>query len=249
VDTANLEDESDLMTLEERLAELRPELDELRLRLMDELGRQHVPDAKVLWKVLVLYQCVIRRTLELVDGVEQAWTNRQYLSATVLARVLVETAAFIWDVTAGLEARIGAGDLDAVDDLIVKRSFGSRMKSWHQVGLPQSEQVLTLIDRMDRDMQRRSGLVDSPKAMIRAHYDLLSEFAHPNWLGVECLYGQMDRDVMTCRFGEPHDEERQRLSRFLAISMNAVPAIEACLRNLDQLAGPLWELNRRVPAA
>src|SRR5690349_16816722 len=98
--------ESHIPTLQDQIDKVRPQLDALRARLVPEIGAMHSPNSKVLWKALVLYQCLIRRTIELCDGVPRAWSSGEYLTAILLARALTETAAFAWDVTLGIERAI-----------------------------------------------------------------------------------------------------------------------------------------------
>jgi hypothetical protein len=47
-----------------------------------------------------------------------------------------------------------------------------------------------MIDHMDRQFPG-----------VRARYDELSEFAHPNWSGVFGLFAIIDRQTCTARFG------------------------------------------------
>jgi hypothetical protein len=241
----DFEDETRIPFVEQRLRELRTERDNLRSRLGQKIGRKHFDDARVLWKTVVLYQCVIRRTLELTDGIERAWANREYLISVVLARVLIETTAFIWDTTVQLNNHVQAGNLDAADTLITQRALGSKMHEWVAGGTPEATQVLTLIDRMDRSMHRIAGRTGPVQASLRDHYDILSEFAHPNFLGIQNLYGTLDEKHMIYKFGKITQEIHDRLSRTLAISLLAVPHIELCLRKLDVMAEPLRELHRQ----
>jgi hypothetical protein len=239
----DLEDESHLPSLDDRLIELRPELEELRKRLVPKIGIQEVPDAKVLWKVLVLYQSLIRRTLYLVEGVGRAWRHEEYLTAIVLARCITETAAFIWDLTTGLRTHVRNADLDAIDKLVMARTYGSRLID----DLPPAVNILTLIEKFDRDLMANAGVSKerAREKVVRAHYDLLSEFAHPNYFGVTNLFGDLDRDQRTVFFGKPSLTDQQRIGRTLGVSMSAIFIVEACARMLDEFAEPLRQLNKQ----
>jgi hypothetical protein len=242
--TIDPDDESSAPSLEDRMAELKPELDAMRARLVPEIGYVHAPDAKVLWKVLVLYQCLTRRTLELSDGIARAWSTQELLTSVLLARALTETAAFTWDVTTALRRHVQDANLEAVDKLIMDRMFATRMSDWIKAGSPPALNILTQIDKLDRDMSGHSERTPTEREqVVRPHYDLLSDFVHPNYLGVNALFGDLDTDARTFRFGGPGAQERIRLGRTLGTSMSAVLIVEGCLRSVDGLAVSLRRLD------
>jgi hypothetical protein len=55
---------------------------------------------------------------------------------------------------------------------------------------PKAFNIVTLIDHMDRTIPG-----------VRARYDHLSEFAHPNWSGVSGLFSSPDHAKYTTQFG------------------------------------------------
>jgi hypothetical protein len=231
---------SAIPSIEERLRELSPVLEALRRRLVSELGQEDIPDSKVLWKTLALYQCLIRRTLELTDGIIGAWYRNSYLIAVVIARSLVETAAFTYDITVRIEKHIKDNDLSAVDKLIMDRTFATKMPDWVNNGLPSdAKNIMGLLRDLDRAVGPAPGDEQKP---VEGHYALLSEFTHPNWLGVTHLYGEIVQEQCLIRFGKPGDADRLRISQVLGVSVESVNVIDACARKLDQLEGPLRDL-------
>jgi hypothetical protein len=241
--TDDLEDEAHLWSFDERLKHMRRYLNAMGTRLVPEINIRQCRDSNVLWRILVLYQCLIRRTMELTDGTERAWQSREYLVAVALARMLIETAAFVWDVTSGIEERITKADLAEIAAFVDSRVHATRMDEWVGGGLHTAMSIMTLIDRVDRDVAREAG--ESPKQqVIRSHYELLSEFVHPNCLGVSILYGTQQHDAQTMRFGLS-EERRERLSRTLAVSLEAIGLMQQCLIRLDMFVGPLEALNKQ----
>lgn len=231
--------------LEVRLAELNSELDGLRARLIPEIGRRHVPDAKIVWKARALYQCVLRRSLELIDGTSRAWAHQEHLTAVLLARALMETAVFTWDITDGIDDGLQRADWDAINRLLNDRWFATRVPDMLEEGMPKAENVLTLIDRLDRDMLRASGQKPiEGEQVMRRHYSLLSDFSHPNRLGVAVLFGELDEPSEMFRF-RVSEAARVRLSHTLGVSMTSVTIVERCLRKLDLLIEPLREMNTK----
>jgi len=74
----------------------------------------------------------------------------------------------------------------ALHDMLLQMLAGSRL--WPDA--PQALQILTCVDRMDKQV---SG--------VRQSYDILSEIAHPNWRGVFGMYAKIDEATFTARFG------------------------------------------------
>jgi hypothetical protein len=56
--------------------------------------------------------------------------------------------------------------------------------------LPKAINVLTFVDRVDKDIEG-----------FRNQYDLLCEFAHPNWAGTVLLYSKLDIQNLWTDFG------------------------------------------------
>lgn len=235
-------------SFEDGLAELAPTLESFRKRLVPELGIREFPDAKVLWKVMSLYQCLIRRTLELIDGIEQSWDQQQHLISVTLARSLVETSAFTWNLTMGIERGVKERDLGIIDKFVMDQGHATRIPSWLEEGFPKATSILTLIDKMDRDLDARTGMSRmSAIGDVRHTYDLLSDFSHPNWLGVTSLYPTRDWDNMRYLFAPLTEETRRRLGGTLSGALASVIVMEYCLRQMDKLVEPLHELNNVVP--
>lgn len=235
-------------SFDDGLAELAPTLESFRERLVPELGIRDFPDAKVLWKVMSLYQCLIRRTLELIDGIEQSWHQQQHLICVTLARSLVETAAFIWNLTMGVERGVKERDLGIIDKFVMDQGHATRIPSWIEEGFPKATSILTLIEKMDRGLDDRTGMPrKSAIGDVRHTYDLLSDFSHPNWLGVTSLYPTRDWDNMRYLFAPPTEDTRRRLGATLSGALASVLTMEYCLRQMDNLVKPLHELNKVVP--
>jgi hypothetical protein len=73
-----------------------------------------------------------------------------------------------------------------LNDLLLRALVGT--KRWEE--FPEALQIMTCIDRMDKKVP--GG---------RANYDILSEIAHPNWLGVFGMYSKRDEAQFITYFG------------------------------------------------
>jgi hypothetical protein len=160
-------------------------LEVLRMSRLDEFSAEHwrhVPG--LLWKMGVTYQCLVRRTVETADGVRLGRDTGNMITATTMARSLIETASLTFDLTEGIKKAVASRDLRAVDELVNQRLLGTRDESLLAKGAGvAAANVLTLIDKLDKFDRRlhknRPGLVGA-----RKRYDILSEYAHPNFHGV-----------------------------------------------------------------
>ena len=107
-------------------------------------------------------------------------------SAILLTRAVVETSAGLWYLCAKVEGAVQAGILGDIDDYLMKLAMGSKTDS----AMPQAISVLTFVDRLEKDVEG-----------FRHQYDLLSEFAHPNWAGTALLYSKPDPENRWTDFG------------------------------------------------
>jgi hypothetical protein len=77
--------------------------------------------------------------------------------------------------------------------------------------LPEAINVATFVKHVNRELP---GFDEA--------YNLLSEFAHPNWLGVAGLYSQHDEENIRTTFGRGlHPQRGSRLARALALGLAA----------------------------
>ena len=132
---------------------------------------------------------------ELSRNACDALEHNDFTAAALLARATVECAAFAWKLMETLDDRHKLSP-KALNDTLVRMLRGSKL--WADT--PQAMQVLSLIDRMNKTV---SG--------VRKAYDMLSEIAHPNWMGVFGMYARTDEPRFTAYFGrdlQPTDSLR-----------------------------------------
>jgi hypothetical protein len=68
------------------------------------------------------------------------------------------------------------------------RMFAGSKNGWADG--PEAVSVLTFVERLNRKLPG-----------FQAAYNSLSEYAHPNWLGVSGLYSKIDRENFTVHYG------------------------------------------------
>jgi len=106
------------------------------------------------------------------------------LAGILLTRAVTESAAFVCRLKELLETR-NQYSSDELHQKLQQILLGEKNS-----GLPESVNILTLIDRMDKQIPG-----------VRKEYDGLSEFAHPNWSGVLGLFGQHNDQLTFMQFG------------------------------------------------
>jgi hypothetical protein len=156
----------------------------LRARLIPELTTfqiTHTP--QMLWKIASLYQCLIRRTIEAAEGMRSAWVSDNLLTTITMARSLLETGAIVRHLTDSVKKATLNRDVEALDDAVMNVSFADRLGWLKEEGADyKATSVLTMIERLDK------SLFEDKIPRLRQTYDFLSEFVHPNHLGILQLY-------------------------------------------------------------
>jgi hypothetical protein len=137
------------------------------------------------FQVLWTREALIWRTEELARNACDALERDDFAAAALLTRAITESAAFAWKLLEVLDARQKHSTKELHD--ILMRLLGGSVK-WQDARPP--IKIMTCIDRMDKTF---SG--------ARANYDLLSEIAHPNCLGVSGLYSKIDHVKAVAHFG------------------------------------------------
>ena len=142
--------------------------------------------AKLPFKALLYREALIWRMTELSRGAFEDFEKNRLATAILLTRAAVETSAALWYLCAKLDAAMQAGTVGDIDDYLMKLIMGSRTDP----AMPQAISVLTFVDRVEKDVEG-----------FRHQYDLLSEFAHPNWAGTALLYSKPEPENLWTDFG------------------------------------------------
>jgi hypothetical protein len=93
-----------------------------------------------------------------------------------------------------------------LDPTLMRVLLGFKDRDEGQENLPNALNIMTAIDRVERDI---SG--------FRKHYDMLSEYAHPNWSGVLGMFAETDHDNMIVDLGL-NIKSKEHAKRMIRIS-------------------------------
>ena len=133
-------------------------------------------------QLLHLYmQYVLHRSLNLLDGICVAWNNETPVISLILCRTLQENIAVAYDMIVKIHNFIDNENFDKIRELIKNRTCGGR----DFPEMPKITNFMTAIDKTDKSFKG-----------FKHCYELLSEYSHPNYLGMEYLYGNLDKSKM-----------------------------------------------------
>jgi hypothetical protein len=148
--------------------------------------------SKAPFQLLSVREALIWRTEELARNACEALEKGDFTVAALLTRSIAESAAMAGYLLEILEKRAGYTP-DQLNDKLMRMFAGS--KNWTDA--PVAINVKTYIERLDRKLPG-----------FETAYNSLSEYAHPNWLGVCGLYSKIDRENFTVYFGRGLRAER-----------------------------------------
>jgi hypothetical protein len=136
--------------------------------------------SKTAWQVELCVQCALHRIVSITRGCVGAWNSRNVISALLCARGVMESVASLWEFHTQLLTLTTSGNIAATRELITNRMFGGRTLS---EGLPiyTMKNILTVMKKFDTQVPG-----------VLRHYELLSEFCHPNYAGVYGMFSTID---------------------------------------------------------
>lgn len=170
-------------------------------RILAERLRANLPDkievaaintlSKAPFQLLTIREGLFWRTEELARNACDALDDEDFAVAALITRAIAESAAMVWYLLETLEQRVNYSPSE-LNDKLMRMFAGS--KQWSD--FPQAINVLTFVERMDRTLPG-----------FAAGYASLSEYAHPNWIGVSGLYSKIDREKFAVKFGRSFKAE------------------------------------------
>lgn len=213
----------DLNTSLERLSGLRA----VEINVLGKFER-----SKIAWKLATYQHALLHRLIALMDGAAVAWNSGCTLSAMLSARALMETFAVM--VERRVARLLKEEDLGSLDALAQNGIFASRDSEWIKENPElQAVSVLTYIDKFDKIAEG-----------FRGHYDMLSERCHPNSLGHNFMFSQLDRTDGTIRFCDERDPARN--GKMILAALAPLPLAESVTTHLDEMIEMVSDLHHRI---
>ncbi|MGA2915313.1 MAG: DUF5677 domain-containing protein [Sedimentisphaerales bacterium] len=177
--------------------EVEKQLQRLEARLPKAVNRKNISDiSKTALKAHLIHASLLHRCYEIAKNSEKLSKEGSIIPALILARAAFETAALLYYTYIKIDAVVKTGDVSKIDDILMRIMFGERQqKTTENIDIP-AINILTVIDSLDNEM-KKLGVQD-----IRALYDELCEFAHPNCNGAFRAYAETTKDnPFLCAFG------------------------------------------------
>jgi hypothetical protein len=167
---------------------------ELIQRFKESLSSQVDPagltlNSKIPFKVLSLKELLFHRITMLAQVALDIYEENKRVPSYILMRSTVETCALCFALRKKMSNFLEDKNLNEFDDFLVKGLSGGRdEKAKHS-----AVNILTCIDHVDKEYKN-----------FRKMYDVLCEYAHPNYLGTLDSFGKIDRENVWLDLGAEH---------------------------------------------
>jgi hypothetical protein len=136
-------------SLDVLLDEIQRRLSALESSLPKHLDAKAIsPTAKLPFKALVYREALIWRMAELSRVAFHSYEADKIAAATLITRAAIETSAALWYLCAKLEATVRSGTVADIDSYLMKLAMGSKINP----DMPQPINVMTFVDRVDKDI-------------------------------------------------------------------------------------------------
>lgn len=142
-------------------------------------------------------EAVFYRFIELIESSYSLYKSDLLIGSVVTARAAQETLAVIWFINSKLEVLSKTKDLPHFNETMKRLILG-----WSKdEEFPEKINVLKCIDSVDKSLECR----------FRKHYEMLSEYAHPNYSGTFGTYAQPNHETLEVSF-QAYSRSRERLT-------------------------------------
>lgn len=143
--------------------------------------------AKTPYKLLIFREALIWRLAETSEVALSLFKDRKHVSAIIMIRSVIECAAACWFILELIEEYQEKRSLTKLDEKVTRLLMGQKWNS----ELPSAVHINDMLRSADKTV---TGMFKS--------YDIMSEYAHPNWSGVFGMYGKRGGEDYIALFGE-----------------------------------------------
>ena len=160
-------------------------------------------------------ESVLYRFIELAESAYQLYKSNLLVGAVVSARAAQETLAVAWFINSKLEHLTKTKDLAHFSEIMRRLIIG-----WsNDEEFPEKINVFKCIDSVDKTMEGK----------FRRHYEMLCEYAHPNYSGTFGAYGAPNHETLEVTLGEyPRSEKtlKSQIESTLIICISLLDSIQ-----------------------
>lgn len=169
--------------------------------------------SKLPYKAMFYREAAIWRVAELSRGAFENFEKDRLALAILATRAALETSAGLCYLRVKLDNTVKSRVLADVDDCLMRLAMGIRAEPDDSL---QAISVLTFVQCADKQF----------RGLLR-QYEILSEYAHPNWAGSGLLYSNTDKAKVWTVFGT-------NVRDLLATKMIGVRALGMTLELLER---------------
>ena len=204
------------------------------LRAVEIRVAGHLARSKIAWKLAGYQHALLHRVVALFDATSVGLNEKSALGAILAARAVMETVALLVHVSHRTAQMVRDEDLAGLDALAQRGTFATRDKDFLRKH-PEYE-AATVLKSVDHVEKKVKG--------FRSHYDALSERCHPNGMGHNFLFSELDHSDGTLRFTGEHNPALNRGHVLAAIG--CVAMVEPEVTALDGHVLAVAELQHRI---
>ncbi len=158
--------------------ELEEGLKRVNNRLPEVISREGVSDtSKTALKAHLIHVSLLYRYHDLAKNSARLSKEGAIIPALILARAAFETAALLFYTHTKIDTAVETRDVSEINDILMRIMFGERRQQITGDVNILAVNILTVVDLLDKEMEKLGA------QGIRALYDDLCEFAHPNFSG------------------------------------------------------------------
>lgn len=182
------------------------------------------------WKLKSYFQTIIYRVCELSEESLRAWKNLTPSVSFLLTRSVIETTAYLFDLTDKLEKELHGGkNINRLTDMVDRWTFGE--KNYDK--LPSINNVITIVKSLSKTF---------PK--FDEGYFKISSFCHPNYSAVGMLYSKQNMEEMKFEIGSQYGVRENFFYIITNSIYKSLNIIKLAKNKLDVIYPVINELNK-----
>jgi hypothetical protein len=224
------------------LDEVRARVSLLKKSLPQELdGFAVSSESKLPFKVLLYREALIWRMSELSESACRQFETEDLISAIVLARAAVETAAALWYLHGKVNGAVSSSSVGEIDTYLMKLIGGTSTVAVDSeptsTPLPRPVRIGKFLEAVEREIEGFSR-----------QYGVLSDYAHPNWAGTTGSFARIDHKTAIVAFGKDGRSSKFPKTVVLSNLSVALAMFESSYNGLNDLLPAFVRLSEE-PAA
>lgn len=220
------------------LAETEATLDKLIARVVPESdGYMLSPVSQAPAIVHDLMQCGLRRSLELSEAAIAEINKQNFVNMCVLVRAAFETECLLFDAATRVRKVVRSNDTKQLEELCehLKKIVIGGKSEW-KISDVETVSILTAIQRTSKELE----------GVAWKMYEMLSEYAHPNYHGMLATYTKPGKPACVTTFVNRRDERvKTTTSAALATFSTGLHILEVAYERYDGFIEDLALLAER----